>query len=76
MMVIIMKEPIDSELLIDAICGKRFTMKQMCEFEKMGLARFSGNQHNPDWKIIRSKVQSLSESGLRTMYFDGETYDD
>ena len=57
------------QLYIDAIIGIGFTdISQAMEAEQNGFANFCGNQHNPEWEWVESKLQELDENKLRIMY--------
>lgn len=56
-------------LLTDAICGIGFpSVATAMEAEKSHMAYFTGNQHNPEWKWIRGKLECLTEEQLQALY--------
>lgn len=59
---------IDKPTLIDAICGTKYTIDDMVMFSKTGIAKFTGNQHNPDWQFIRTELEKLNISQLAIIY--------
>jgi len=60
---------IDKELLVNAVIGRGFrSMEHASEMTKLGLAEFSGNQWNPDWKWIREELDKLSMEELEKVY--------
>jgi hypothetical protein len=58
-----------TEMVIDAICGAYFPIETMAEFERIGLARFTGTQYNPDWRFIREKLAALTPLELSNVYY-------
>ena len=59
----------NKDILIDAINGiGTGSMDSSIEYEKIGLAIFTGNQHNPDWRFKQSKLDSMSEPELEDLY--------
>jgi len=60
---------VDKQILIDAIKGRGISDMQMCiEFEKVGLMEFTGNQHNPQWSFLDSKLQDTPLEELERIY--------
>ena len=59
----------DNQMLINAICGKGFSsMDIACHYEKIGLARFSGNQWNESWEWNRIELEKLDIEKLKDIY--------
>ena len=59
----------NKQILIDAIIGRGLNpYVDAIKYEKLGLARFCGNQWNEDWMWIREKLESLTETELITIY--------
>lgn len=57
------------EMLIDAIVGAGFvSMAHGMMAEKLGHAKYNGDQHNPDWRWNPSALRLLSDEGLQEMY--------
>lgn len=58
------------EILIDAIVGHGVggSYEFAEAMTKAGLARFTGNQHNPEWQWNRDTLTFLSEDQLYDMY--------
>lgn len=58
-----------SELIVDAIRGVGFpTLATAIEAEQLGLAVFTGNQHNEHWVWVRDELRKLSEKQLQNIY--------
>ncbi len=56
-------------LLVDAICGVGFpSMVLAQECEKVGMAEFTGNPHNPEWKWHRAALDELPVDTLQELY--------
>jgi len=56
-------------LLIDAINGVGIpTMEMAVAYTKQGTARFTGNQHNPDWAWAQDYLRSADEPTLQALY--------
>lgn len=56
-------------LLMDAIRGVGFPTYGIADdFEKAGLARFVGNQHNADWVWVPDKLEAMTEDRLQQVY--------
>lgn len=56
-------------ILIDAIIGRGFpTMVFADKMEKAGLARWTGDQHNPEWEWDRGKLKALNLDELDEIY--------
>lgn len=56
-------------LLIDAIVGVGFPAVTLAlECEKVGMARFTGNQYNPSWEWNRLALYKCSEEQLQELY--------
>ena len=63
-------------LFIDAIVGVGFPHEQVgVDAERGGLARFTGNQHNPDWAWNRRILETLSTETLQELYLGLKTYE-
>jgi hypothetical protein len=46
------------ELILDAICGVEVLSCDVCHYmEKRGLMKFTGNQHNLEWKWRRDYIR-------------------
>ena len=59
----------EKTLLIDAICGSGFgTIQFAIEMEKMGYARFTGNQWNEDWEWDKDMLTTLSIEQLKALH--------
>ena len=59
----------DNMKIIDAICGKGFgSMERAIKYEKMGFARFCGNQWNEDWEWDREMLRKLTPEVLEDIY--------
>jgi hypothetical protein len=59
----------NKQLLIDGIVGKNFlSYEDAVKYERLGLARFSGNQWNEDWDWLRERLEKLTEEELITIY--------
>jgi len=59
----------DKAILVDAICGKGFrSIEFAIDMEKTGLARFTGDQWNPDWDWNKGELQKLSIEQLEALY--------
>jgi len=55
------------KLLLDAI--KTPSNMMLCiKLEKLGYIRFTGNQHNPAWSWVRSKLEELDTNDLERVY--------
>ncbi len=64
-----------TELIIDAIVGVGFPSCILAaECEKLGLATFTGNQHNPDWAWNREALNSVDEDKLQELYISLKEY--
>lgn len=61
---------VSTELLVDAICGAGFggSMTTAVTAEQQGLAKFTGNQHNPDWEWRRDALSALALNVLEELY--------
>lgn len=60
---------IERSIIIDAICGAGFkTMQNAIDAEKMGMAKFVGNQWNPDWAWNRDWLKAKSDIELENIY--------
>ena len=60
----------EKKVWVDAICGKGFPDCQFAgHMVKDGLAVFSGNQWNEDWKWKREKLEKLSTDELKMLYY-------
>ena len=56
-------------LIIDAICGVGFpSMIVASECEKLGLATFTGDQHNPEWQWSREALAGCRIETLEELY--------
>lgn len=57
-------------LLIDAICGAGFagSITIASECERVGMACFVGNQHNPDWQWDRKALWNVAVDDLQELY--------
>jgi hypothetical protein len=59
----------NKQLLIDGIVGKNFlSYEDAVKYERLGLARFSGNQWNEDWDWLKERLEKLTEEELITIY--------
>jgi hypothetical protein len=59
----------NKELFIDAIVGCGFKSFELAwEMTNKGLARFSGNQWNPDWSWRRDKLITMKVEELEELY--------
>jgi len=58
---------ISRDLIIDAICG-RYVPDYGMPYEKLGLAVFCGNQHNPEWRWDRRALERISLPQLCELY--------
>jgi hypothetical protein len=59
------------ELMIDAIVGQGFrSMQKAIEYEKLGYAKFTGNQYNEDWSWKRDELKKLTLDVLCTIYYN------
>ncbi len=59
------------ELYVDAIAGidlTMFSLPQQSKMEKEGLAKFVGNQHNPEWQWNREALAQLNSLQLEHTY--------
>lgn len=57
------------DLLLDAVVGRGLKSYAVAiEMQKKGLAVFTGNQHNPDWKWDKSKLKELPLYELEDLY--------
>ena len=57
------------QLVVDAIMGIGFPSVVMAqECERVGLAQFSGDQWNPDWQWIRTRVEAIELDKLQELY--------
>jgi hypothetical protein len=64
-------DEISKATLVHAIKGKGFPSMEKADYwTKLGMARFTGNQHNPDWSWIAEKLEQLPVSTLLKIYFD------
>lgn len=55
--------------LIDAIVGVGLPSILLAqEAERVGMADFCGNQHNPSWAWHRDKLERLEEPQLQELY--------
>ena len=64
-----MKVDLSKQDLINLVKGvSPKTMQECINNEKSGLMRFSGNQHNEKWDWVNSKLESMSEHQLLTLY--------
>jgi hypothetical protein len=60
---------ITKSLLIDAIKGKGFFTYADCgKMESLGLAKFTGNQHNEKWDWIPERLERLGMDELKRIY--------
>lgn len=56
-------------LLVDAICGVGFpSITLAAECQRVGMAEFTGNQWNPDWKWDRKALRKLPHQTLQELY--------
>lgn len=56
-------------ILIDAIVGRGFiSMDEAEHYTRVGLARFTGNQHNAEWQWERRKLEALTFELLLSIY--------
>lgn len=58
----------DREILVDAIMGAIFSTRTMMRFTSVGIATFTGNQHNESWAFERRALWQQSEATLRAIY--------
>jgi len=65
------KIPIDSKVMVmDAIKGAGFSnIEAATRMEKMGAARFTGDQHNPAWEWNTDWLGKQKEEMLFTIYY-------
>ena len=64
-------------ILVDAVMGAGFpSMDFADEMTKRGLARFTGNQWNEEWRWNRDSLEKLSDIGLLTLYNRIKNYKD
>ena len=59
---------ITEQLLIDAIVGKKRSMKEWEVLVTLDVAKYTGNQHNISWEIIPSTLLGYSISELILFY--------
>ena len=59
---------IDERILVDAIIGSGLTIDTGTEMQSKGLARFTGNQHNPEWTWDRKALGEICQSELIAIY--------
>lgn len=57
------------QLVIDAIVGVGFPSVVLAqECERVGLARFSGDQWNPQWEWLRDRLAAVAVDKLQELY--------
>ena len=62
-------EQLFQQLFCDAVCGvgvPQLTLALECE--RVGLASFSGDQHNPEWRWDRKALWKVSVEQLQELY--------
>lgn len=60
---------VTKEDLINMICGGPMPPMEMCDrMTQDGIMKFTGNQHNPDWKWNRDWLAQGSEINLAGIY--------
>ena len=57
-------------LLVDAICNHSpgASCEEAHELEKLGFAKFTGNQWNPDWAWKSDALHKMNISDLENLY--------
>lgn len=61
----------DTQMLIDAIVGRCFTSYGEADhYVKVGLAKFTGNQHNEEWRWRRDALEKLGYDLLLRIYLN------
>lgn len=63
-------------LLVDAVAGAGFPDEAFAErCTKLGLAEFTGNQHNQGWRWLKGRLyESLPEDELQLLYYSIKNY--
>lgn len=60
---------LNERILVDAIIGRGFKTVEHAETMRvLGLARFTGNQWNPDWEWVRAALEKQSLENLVAIY--------
>ena len=64
-----MKVDLNKTDLVNLVSSVSPNSMQECDtYTKIGLMRFSGNQHNENWAWVKSELMKLSENKLLKLY--------
>jgi hypothetical protein len=64
-------------LLIDAIIGVGFTNNGFAvQMVELSLAKFTGNQHNPEWEWCKKSLIEFNVETLKELYYICKNQDD